>query len=186
MGLVDAFIAYKFIKILSVPFEETDAFKLGIIDEKGKVLKKRSTLRTSEEKKAYTIIHTLVWKIKKILVKLQLGKSRLGSLASALWFLKEEFNKLDADPELIEEGIISSLGYFNIDVDEFKQQILKESLENDTILKSGSYIYEDNIIIIKEDIESFDSVLGIPLFFINNKDNKYVLSKDEINRISKI
>ena len=86
--MVDAFIAYKFIKILVVPWKETDAFKLGIIDEKGTVLKKRKELRTGEEKKAYTIIHTLVWKVKRILEKIQIGKSRLGSLAAAMWFLK--------------------------------------------------------------------------------------------------
>ena len=90
MGVVDAFIAYKFIKILVTPFEETDAYKLGIIDANGKILKKRKDLKRSEEKKAYTIIHTLCWNIKKILVKLQVGKSRIGSLAAALYFLKEE------------------------------------------------------------------------------------------------
>ena len=51
MGVVDAFIAYKFIKILVTPFEETDAYKLGIIDANGKVLKKRKDLKRSEEKK---------------------------------------------------------------------------------------------------------------------------------------
>ena len=93
MGVVDAFIAYKFIKILSTPFEDTEAYKLGIIDKNGKILKKRKELKTGEEKKAYTIIHTLVWNLKKILVKVQLGKSRVGSLAAALYFLKEEFEK---------------------------------------------------------------------------------------------
>lgn len=186
MGMVDAFIAYKFIKILVVPWKETDAFKLGIIDEKGEVLKKRNTLRTSEEKKAYTIIHTLVWKVKRILEKIQIGKSRLGSLAAAMWFLKEELEKLDVDPELIEEGIMSSLRQFGINPEEFKKQSLKESFENDEVLVSGSYLYKDTLIIVKEDIQSFDSVLGIPLFLINSKSIRYVFSKDEVNKVLKI
>ena len=186
MGMVDAFIAYKFIKILVVPWKETDAFKLGIIDEKGNILKKRKELRTGEEKKSYTIIHTLVWKVKRILEKIQIGKSRLGSLAAAMWFLKEEFEKLDADPELIEEGIISSLRHFGIDPEEFNKQSLKESFENDEVLVSGSYLYENTLIIVKEDIQSFDSVLGVPLFLINSQGNRYVFSKDEINEVSKI
>jgi hypothetical protein len=186
MGMVDAFIAYKFIKILVVPWKETDAFKLGIIDEKGEVLKKRNTLRTSEEKKAYTIIHTLVWKVKRILEKIQIGKSRLGSLAAAMWFLKEELEKLDVDPELIEEGIMSSLRQFGINPEEFKKQSLKESFENDEVLISGSYLYEDTLIILKEDIQSFDSILGVPLFLINSDGNRYVFSKDELNKVSKI
>ena len=44
MSVFNAFVAYKFIKILSQPFKETDAYKLGIIDEKGKVLKKMKSL----------------------------------------------------------------------------------------------------------------------------------------------
>ena len=185
MGMVDAFIAYKFIKILVVPFKETDAFKLGIIDEKGKILKKRKELKTGEEKKAYTIIHTLVWKIKRILEKIMIGKSRLGSLAAAMWFLKEEFKKLDADPELVEEGILSSLEKFNIDPDTFKQDMLKESFEDGDVLSAGVYIFENSIIEIQEDLKTFDSVFDIPLFFINKDDSKYVFSKSDLIRVSK-
>ena len=49
-----------------------------------------------------------------------IGKSRLGSLAAAMWFLKEEFGKLDADPQLVEDGILECLEMFNIDIDNFK------------------------------------------------------------------
>ena len=41
---VDYYLAYQFIKKLTTPFKDTEAYKLGIIDEKGKVLKKRSSL----------------------------------------------------------------------------------------------------------------------------------------------
>ena len=33
---IDLFVTYRFIKLLVTPFKETDAYKLGIIDEKGK------------------------------------------------------------------------------------------------------------------------------------------------------
>ena len=46
MGAVDAFIAYKFIKILTTPWKETEAYKLGIIDENGNVLRKRKRSQT--------------------------------------------------------------------------------------------------------------------------------------------
>lgn len=180
MGMVDAFIAYKFIKILVVPFKETDAFKLGIIDEKGTILKKRKELKSSQEKKAYTIIHTLVWKIKRILEKLAIGKSRLGSLAAAMWFLKEEFKKLDADPQLVEDGILKCLDMFDIDINEFKQQMLKESFENEDTVPKGIYALDGELVMISEDLESFDSVLDVPLFFINIDGKKCVFSKDEL------
>ena len=103
-----------------------------------------------------------------------------------MWFLKEEFEKLDVDPEVIEEGIISSLRHFGIDPEQFQKQSLKESFENDEVLMSGSYLYENTLIIIKEDIKSFDSMLGVPLFLINSEDNRYIFSKDELNKVSKI
>ena len=56
---IDLFVTYRFLKILTTPFNKQDAYKLGIIDANGKVLKKRKDLKRSEEKKAYTIIHTL-------------------------------------------------------------------------------------------------------------------------------
>ena len=36
--VVDALIAYRVLKLLVTPFKRTKAYKLGIIDEKGKVL----------------------------------------------------------------------------------------------------------------------------------------------------
>ena len=45
---VDMLVAYKFIKILTTDFEDTDAFKLGVIDKDGNILKKRKDLRGDE------------------------------------------------------------------------------------------------------------------------------------------
>ena len=51
---IDLFVTYRFIKLLTTPFEKTDAFKLGIIDENGNRIKDKTTrkpvvvLNTSE------------------------------------------------------------------------------------------------------------------------------------------
>ena len=37
---VDALITYRIVKLLTTPFERQEAFKYGIIDKDGKVLKK--------------------------------------------------------------------------------------------------------------------------------------------------
>ena len=92
-AVLDTVVAYKFIKILSTPWEKTDAFKLGIIDAKGNILRKRKTLTTGEEKIAYNIFHTLIWNIKKLLDKLPPTRNRLGSFLAALFLLKEECEK---------------------------------------------------------------------------------------------
>ena len=49
---VDALITYRIIKLLVTPFERQEAYKYGIIDDKGKVLKKAKTLKTEREKKS--------------------------------------------------------------------------------------------------------------------------------------
>ena len=96
MGVIasigNIYFVYQFLKKLVTPFEKTDAFKLGIIDEKGKILKKRRDLETSEEKSAYNLSDTLVWHLKKILGKIPFGKSKLASYAAALWLIKEQDN----------------------------------------------------------------------------------------------
>ena len=44
------YFAYQFLTKLTKPFDQTDAFKLGIIDEKGKVLKKEKLLNLKKKK----------------------------------------------------------------------------------------------------------------------------------------
>ena len=96
MGVIasigNIYFVYQFLKKLVTPFEKTAAFELGIIDEKGKILKRRRDLETSDEKSAYNLSDTLVWNLKKILGKVPGGKSRLASYAAALWLIKEQDN----------------------------------------------------------------------------------------------
>jgi len=102
MKVFDTFVAYKFIKLLTTPFDETDAYKLGIIDAKGNILKKRKDLINSKDKAAYpSNVYTLVWNLQKILNKVPIVKSRIGKFATALYLLKEE-SGAPLDPMLIE------------------------------------------------------------------------------------
>ena len=89
-GAMNLYFIYKFLRILTTPWENTDAFKLGIIDKNGGILKKKKTLKSIEEKEAYTMMHRLVWKLKRLMEKVPFGKSRLASYAAALWLIKEE------------------------------------------------------------------------------------------------
>ena len=56
---IDLFVAYRFLRILTTAWEDQDAYKLGIIDKDGKLLRKANTLKTAEEKKAFTLLHRL-------------------------------------------------------------------------------------------------------------------------------
>ena len=42
-GALNLYFIYKFLRILTTPWENTDAFKLGIIDKNGGILKKKKT-----------------------------------------------------------------------------------------------------------------------------------------------
>jgi len=61
---VDLLITYRIVKLLVTPFEKQEAFKFGIIDKDGKVLKKSKTLKTEKERKAYTILHRFVFNLR--------------------------------------------------------------------------------------------------------------------------
>ena len=63
-----------------------------MIADNGKIIKKKRTLKTAEEKESYTIMHRLVWKLKRLMEKVPFGKSRLASYAAALWLIKEHDN----------------------------------------------------------------------------------------------
>ena len=62
-GAMNLYFIYKFLRILTTPWEKTDAFKLGVIDENGKILKKKGKLKTTEEKESDTMMHRLVSKL---------------------------------------------------------------------------------------------------------------------------
>lgn len=102
-ALFDTYILYQFISRLVQPFDETDAYKLGLIDKDGKVLKKRSQLKTQREKDAFTVFDLLIFNIKKILSLVPLGKTVLGSYAAALYLIKEGHKDWIRDPDMLYE-----------------------------------------------------------------------------------
>jgi hypothetical protein len=136
-GALNLYFIYKFLRILTTPWESTDAFKFGIVDKKGKILKKHRKLKTDEEKDSYTMMHRLVWKLKRLMEKIPFGKSRLASYAAALWLIKEEKNFNGTDEELQE----SFLSFLETD---WKNEalILKENYEGDMDKKTYSKLKE--------------------------------------------
>jgi len=87
----DLYYSFRFVKLLTTPWEETDAYRLGIIDEKGK-RDKSVKLDNDEKKSAYTTFIRLVFNIKRLLEKVPGGRSTLASYAAALFLLKEKYS----------------------------------------------------------------------------------------------
>jgi hypothetical protein len=99
---IDLFLVYQFIKRLSTPFENTKAFELGLIDEKGKRLKKAST---REEKDAMTYYDRLIFNLKRLIAKAGI-QSRFVTFAAALFLLKEEQSGVKRDEEVTEKELM--------------------------------------------------------------------------------
>tara|TARA_Y100000004_G_scaffold12634_1_gene13548 strand:+ start:15543 stop:16064 length:522 start_codon:yes stop_codon:yes gene_type:complete len=173
MSALDMVVAYKLIKILSTPWEKTDAYKLGIIDDKGKVLKKKSQLSGSQERAAYTVFHKIGWNIKRIFDRLPFLKSRMGSFAAALWLLKEETG---CTKERLEEVFYN---YLRENYPDVLSDLLAESFEEASSVSAGIYILDEEKLVIENNIDSFETMLGIPLF----KHNGRLFTKKELKLV---
>ena len=112
---VDYYLAYQFLKKLTTPFNKTEAFKLGIIDKNGKVLRKRKEL-SSKERDSYKIMDTIAFNLKKLLQKLPGGKSKIASIGAALFLMKEE--------TIIKESFPQSAS-FNYHRNNFEEEFLQ-------------------------------------------------------------
>ena len=177
IGLVDTYLAYKFIKMLATPWKKTDAYKLGIIDRNGKRIRSEEAddaARNAGSK--YTNIHKVVFNIKRLVNKLPGGKSKLGGAAAAVWMLKEEAKKMGVeDNTLIERVFVDYLTENGL----MEAGINEDFSKLDLIVTKGTYKLNGMDITLHEDIKSFDSVLEIPLFKINET----VFSSYDITRI---
>ena len=103
----ELYFLFSFLKRLVTKFEKTDAYKLGIIDKKGKVLIKKRDFTTIEQRNAYTMMDTLIFNLKKLLGKIPFGKTTIASYAAALLLLREEKNlQMMLDEEKLEEEFL--------------------------------------------------------------------------------
>ena len=179
---IDLFVTYRFLKLLTQPFEKTDAYKLGIIDKKGhRILKKGSTkpaveLATSQQQGAYTILHKLVFNIKKLFNKVPGLRTKVGTYAAALFLLKDTFKEHVEDPDFFESELIKYLKENNI---EFDNSISEEVVGFGEILPKGNYVLVNDILNKQEEalsakkgdkVSTFedqspvDTILGVDIF----------------------
>ena len=141
-------ITYRVVKLLATPFERQEAFKYGIIDKEGKVLRKFRTLKTTAEKKAYTMLHRFVFNLKRILQKAGLG-GRLGTFAVALGLLIREDKNYRPYKNLIESAVIT---------------YLKETNQYELLLKEQGDVMTPEI---EQDV--FCNCFGIDVYEIEDK-----------------
>lgn len=137
--IVDNIVAYRILKMLVTPFIDTAAYRLGIIDAKGKNLRKANTLKTSEELESYTYLHRLVFNVKKIINRLPGGESRLKSLIAALWLVKEYYETGNRSTSLMQEKFDTMMKLLDNRVSLVEEEIIvKKFLEEDGMSVGGA------------------------------------------------
>lgn len=97
MSFTNTLAAMRFLKMLVTPFDQLPAFDLGIIDSEGNLLKKKKDRKSKKERDAYDTFTRLVINIKRHLSHLPLMRGRVGSLAAALYLIKEEISGMTYD-----------------------------------------------------------------------------------------
>ena len=196
---IDLFVTYRFLKLLTTPFEKQEAYKLGIIDEKGNRIKKpKSTkpaveLSTSELKNAYTILHKLVFNIKKIFAKVPGLRTKVGTYAAALFLLKDTFKESVDDPDVFEKEFVKFLKENDIELDD---SISEEVIGFGEVLPKGEYVLAHDIlnkeeeelsaktgdkVIAYEDEAPVDTILGVeifPVIHVQSQEKIYVSLED--------
>ena len=196
---IDLFVTYRFIKLLTTPFNRTEAFKLGIIDKDGnRILQPNSTqpaveLATAQLQNAYTVLHKLVFNIKKIFAKVPGLRTKVGTYAAALFLLKDTFKEHVEDPDVFEKEFMKYLKENDV---EFDDSLSEEVIGFGEILPKGEYVLVNDIlnkeeeelsakkgdkVIAFDDEPPVDTVLGVEIFPVihdKTKEKIYVSLED--------
>ena len=190
---IDLFVTYRFVRLLTTPFEKTDAFKMGIIDKDGNRTDKK--LYKIDERNAYTVLHKLVFNIKKIFSKVPGLRTKVGTYATALFLLKDTFKEHVEDPQVFEKEFMKFIKENNI---EFDDTIVEEVTLDNGRLGKGIYKLTQDVITTEDDddeitalegdeVEVFedtpasDTILGVDVFPVIHKKTKqkiFVSSED--------
>jgi len=113
-GPIQLLTAYKLIRNITKPWEDWEAYKLGLIDDKGKKIR---VSKTREEQNAFPIMTVLAANIKRLVQKLPGGGTKFASLAAALFLLKEQCDLTDENIEYICEELNIDINPDEIDTD---------------------------------------------------------------------
>jgi hypothetical protein len=128
---VDLILIYQFLKRLTTPFNKTEAYNLGLIDEKGKRTNKK--IETKEEEEAYGYFDRLVFNIKRLIEKVPGGSSRLGSYAAALFLIRESVDtKKNYTEEELVEGWMTAMDELEKSTGKTLNELMEDAPANAT------------------------------------------------------
>ena len=169
MNVVDTVIVFRILKMMTRKWEEMDAYKFGLIDDNGKRIKSKKP-KTSEEKNSFTLLHRLVFNLKRVLELLPFGRTRLASYAASLALLKENFN---IDGDALEKHFYQYLRENDLVLDLLEghdnMNNLQKGLEYE--LRQSVWNEEDCIGIRGDQVQVLgktDNVMGVDIYKVYN------------------
>jgi len=169
----DLFYTFRFIKMLTTPFKDTDAFKLGIIDENGKRIKSKQ-VKTSEEKSAFTTFHRLVFNLKKLLEKLPGGKNTLSSYAAALFLLREKYELSDdsiqkiLDKMEVDTTNVVNEGWYQMNNNVLMPGVYKLKEDKLDIPQCNDIAFKGDTIRVKENCTPMGNIAGMNVYMVEH------------------
>jgi hypothetical protein len=198
---IDLFVTYRFIKLLVTPFDKMPAYKLGIIDKDGNRIMEKTVSRGmqptvligDEQKSAYTVLHKLVFNIKKIFGKVPGLRTKLGTYAAALFLLKDTFKEHVEDPDVFEKEFMKYLKEEGYEID---NTISEEVIGFGEVLPKGEYTLVNDIlnseeeelsakkgdkVVAFDDESPLDTILGIdifPIVHVKTQEKIYISLED--------
>ena len=191
LSFADTAYAIRFLRLLTMPFTKTAAFKTGVIDRNGKKLPKPSTGYSPQQKAAYTIFHRLVFNIRRILLKVPVIKGTIANYLTALFLIKEHTKLTDLElGEILNEvyGINPNEENFISESNLFinkKEHLIKGvyTLNKELLLPTTAepLIKKNSEVIVSEDSKPVGRIFNVPVFkvkHVNTKNYIYVTEED--------
>jgi len=198
---IDLFVTYRFIKLLVTPFDKMPAYKLGIIDKDGARVMEKTVSRGmhptqligDEMRSAYTVLHKLVFNIKKIFGKVPGLRTKLGTYVAALFLLKDTFKESVDDPDMFEKEFMKYLKEEGYEID---NTISEEVIGFGEVLPKGEYTLVNDIlnseeeelqakvgdkVVAYDDEPPIDTVLGdeiFPIVHVKTQEKIYISLED--------
>jgi len=116
--LVDLYVVYRILRKLTTPFDQWEAYKTGVIDASGNILKNSKARVTNAEQKSFGKFDLMILKLKKLLEKVPGGRSKFASYAAALLLIKEG-DEIGDDDQLLSERLDAYLAGENSNLVEY-------------------------------------------------------------------
>jgi hypothetical protein len=150
-------------------------------------------LITDAEKSAYTVLHKLVFNIKKIFQKVPGLRTKLGTYAAALFLLKDTFKESVDDPDMFEKEFMKYLKEEGYEID---NAISEEVIGFGEVLPKGEYVLINDIlnneeeelqakigdkVVAFDDEAPIDTILGVeifPIIHVKTQEKIYVSLED--------